>query len=57
MTRAEKIEIMAAELAKSEQMALKDCRRWIERCVVAVEAAEDKYWTEAAERGYYRQVP
>ena len=42
MTRAEKIEIMATELAKSEQMALADCRRWIVRCVVAVEEEQDK---------------
>lgn len=40
MTRADKIEIMAKELAKSEQMSLVDCRRWIERCQLAVERRE-----------------
>lgn len=39
MTRNEEIEIMAAELAKSEQMSLADCRRWLERGFAAVDAA------------------
>ena len=51
MTRAEKIEIMAAELAKCEQMTLAACRRWIERCVVAVDrVAHERYLADYAER-------
>lgn len=57
MTRAEKIEIMAAELAKSEQMTLADCRRWIERCVVAVEAEQDKEVTYDPPSGWRYGFP
>jgi hypothetical protein len=38
MTRQRQIEIMTAELAKSEQMDLENCRRWIERGFAAVDA-------------------
>lgn len=42
MTRQRQIEIMTEELAKSEQLSLKDCRRWIERGFAAVDAEEQK---------------
>lgn len=42
MTRQRQIEIMADELAKSEQLCLKDCLRWIERGFAAVDADERK---------------
>lgn len=51
MTRQRQIEIMAAELAKSEQMNLADCRRWIERGFAAVDSALQAARDEAYDRG------
>jgi hypothetical protein len=42
MTRQRQIEILAAELAKSEQMDLENCQRWIERGFAAVDVEERK---------------